>query len=425
MSAQELVALLEGTVAGRILRDSRGRLRFVYEDEWRRAPESYPLSLSMPLTAAEHGHATIEAFLWGLLPDNDRVIDRWARDFHAGKNAFSLLTHVGEECAGAIQLAPPDRVDDMRRARRGAVQWLDEDDIARRLRALRSDQTAWRSPGDAGQFSLAGAQAKTALLFQDGRWGVPSGRTPTNRIVKPPLVELRGHVEIEHFCLRLARLLGLPAPRSSVQHFGGEVAIVIDRYDRLLRRRTLFRLHQEDFCQALGIMPTRKYQSQGGPDPRSIVDLIREASSMPTEDVWTFVRALALSWLIAGTDAHAKNYSLLLGEQRRVRLAPLYDLGSVLLHPELESRKVKLAMKIGGKYLLDQIGLRQWIKLASELRLNQDQLVATLRSMADMVPDGAADVSRGAIDDHLPASIVGRLAARITERARICRHALN
>lgn len=425
MSAQELVALLGGTEVGRVLRDSRGRLQFIYENDWRTAPGSYPLSLSMPLTAEEHGHATIDPFLWGLLPDNDRVIDRWAREFHVGKNAFSLLTHVGEECAGAIQFVPPDRVEKMRQSGRNAVQWIDEKDVAQRLRELRSDQTAWRRPGDAGQFSLAGAQAKTALLFQDGRWGVPSGRIPTNRILKPPIAELRGHVENEHFCLKLARQIKLPVPQSSVRHFGDEIAIVIERYDRLVRRRSLFRLHQEDLCQSLAIMPSQKYENQGGPGASSIVDLIREASSMPTEDVWTFVKALAFSWVIADTDAHAKNYSLLLGESGHVRLAPLYDLGSVLPYPELESRKVKLAMKIGGKYVLGQIGLRQWIKTASELRLDQARLVVTLRDIAEAIPDAAAAVARAAVADHLSSAIVGKLASKITERARSCRRDLD
>src|SRR5205814_10488677 len=127
---------------------------------------------------------------------------------------------------------------------RKAVQWLESGDIAGRLRALRADQSAWRQPGDSGQFSLAGAQPKTALLFENGRWGIPSGRTPTTHILKPPMLDLDGHVENEHLCLSLARELQLPAAASDVHRFDGELAIVIDRYDRLRTREGIVRVHQ-------------------------------------------------------------------------------------------------------------------------------------------------------------------------------------
>src|SRR6185437_13558152 len=120
-------------------------------------------------------------------------------------------------------------------------------------------------PGDTGQFSLAGAQPKTALLLEKGRWGVPSGRTPTTHILKPPTAELDGHVENEQFCLAVARELGLPAASADVRRFDREIAIVVERYDRLRMRGGIVRVHQEDVCQALGVMPTTKYESDGGP----------------------------------------------------------------------------------------------------------------------------------------------------------------
>src|SRR5207247_751940 len=126
----------------------------------------------------------------------------------------------------------PERVDALRGSGPLEVAWLEERDVAARLRALREDQGAWRSPRDTGQFSLAGAQPKTALLFRGGRFGVPSGRTPTTHILKPPLRDFPGHVENEHLCLTLARGLGLPTARSEVRRFGDEVAIVVTRYDR-------------------------------------------------------------------------------------------------------------------------------------------------------------------------------------------------
>src|SRR5262249_49522065 len=144
----------------------------------------------------------------------------------------------------------------------------------------------------------------------------------TTHILKPPTGQLAGHVENEHLCLVLARALGLPAAHSQVMRFGDEIAIVIERYDRIQRGNAVVRVHQEDICQALGITPTRKYQNEGGPSPNTIADLLRTYSTDRTADVGTFVAALGFNWLIAGIDAHAKNFSLLLGIHR-ARLAPL------------------------------------------------------------------------------------------------------
>lgn len=183
----ELVALLDGREIGRVRNDARGRLTFVYDKEWRQAEGAYPLSLSMPLAAEEHGPSAVQAFLWGLLPDNERVLEQWARRFQASaRNVFALISYVGEDCAGAIQFVTPDRLDALRSGAEDKVDWLDETAIAKRLQILREDHAAWRLPRDTGQFSLAGAQPKTALLLQKGKWGILSGCIPTTHILKPP-----------------------------------------------------------------------------------------------------------------------------------------------------------------------------------------------------------------------------------------------
>ena len=214
---------------------------------------------------------------------------------------------------------------------RDPSSWLTEEEVAERLRDLRADTTAWLGRSFTGQFSLAGAQAKTALLQRDGRWGVPSGATPTTHILKPAVAGLDDHDLNEHLCLDAARRAGLIAARTRIERFGEETAVVVTRYDRIATGGAIRRVHQEDLCQALGIPPTRKYQNEGGPGPVQIVRLLRGAMR-PTaaEDaVRRFADALAWNWLIAGTDAHAKNYSLLLAGPE-ARLAPLYDIASAL-----------------------------------------------------------------------------------------------
>jgi serine/threonine-protein kinase HipA len=378
--------------------------------------------LSLPLVASEHSHDPIHAFLWGLLPDNERILDTWARRFGvSARNPFSLLANVGEDCAGAVQFVRPERVDVIRDGKLDKLEWLTEADVAERLRALRTDQAAWRRPGDEGQFSLAGARPKTALTLQDGRWGLPSGRTPTTHILKPPTGEYDGFAENEHYCLELATALGLPTARSRVMHFEDQVAIVVERYDRIRTSRGWRRVHQEDLCQALGLPPTRKYENEGGPGVGSVIGLLRENSRAASEDMSTFVGALALSWLVAGTDGHGKNYSILIGAGGAVRLAPLYDLASALPYPtSLDPYRIKLAMKVGGECLVRKIGRRQWEKLAGQVRMHADDVISTVTQMAERAPDVAQEVWRAVESNGLSPAILPRLADAVATRAQAC-----
>lgn len=403
---------------GEVARDASGRSRFIYADPWRQQHDAIPLSLSMPLVRTAHPHAPIDAFMWGLLPDNEQILARWASRFHvSARNVFGVLTHIGEDCAGAIQFVPPERLDALRANGEEDVAWLSETDIGDRLRALRQDPSATRRAGDHGRFSLAGAQPQTALLLRDGRWGVPAGRTPTTHILKPPSDAFHGHAENEHFCLALARRLGLPTAHSEVRRFDGEAAIVVTRFDRIKHAVRLLRVHQEDFCQALAISPTRKYQNEGGPSPEAIVDVLRTHSSAPARDVETFIDALAFNWLIAGTDAHAKNYALLFGSGGRIRLAPLYDLGSALPYPSLRQDKLIMAMKIGNTYRLRGIRRHHWEQLLHSVRADIDATLARIIAMATALPDHASDLARAMCDEGFDHPLLKRLPSSLAESA--------
>ncbi|WP_018320341.1 type II toxin-antitoxin system HipA family toxin [Bradyrhizobium sp. WSM2793] len=421
----ELVALLDGNEVGRVRSDARSRLTFVYNDDWRGSAGAYPLSLSMPLAAQEHGPAAVQAFLWGLLPDNERVLDRWAKKFQvSARNVFALISNVGEDCAGAVQFVTPDRLEDLKTGKDDKIEWLDEPELANRLHALREDHAAWRLPRDTGQFSLAGAQPKTAFVLKNKRWGIPSGRIPTTHILKPPTGHFDGHAENEHICLQLARELGLPAAETNVMWFEKEIAIVVERYDRQVRGNDIIRVHQEDICQAMGILPTKKYQNEGGPTPADVIELLRTYSTDREADLETFVSALGFNWLIGGSDAHAKNYSLLLASGPHVRLAPLYDIASILPYDHVDQRKVKLAMKVGGEYKLDQIGLRQWQKFAREMRADADVVIGTLISMAGHIPNLVNDIRARAQKEGLENAVIERLATALTKRAQDCERLL-
>jgi serine/threonine-protein kinase HipA len=416
MSA-ELVALLGDARVGTLRRDARGTVSFAYDEPWREHPDAYPLSVSMPLAQREHRGDALVAYLWGLLPDNEVILEAWGKRFQvSSRNVFGLLNHVGADCPGAVRFLSPARVES--RDEPGETQWLNEPSIAARLRALRDDESAWRAATDTGQFSLGGAQPKTALFFDGTRWGVPAGRTPTTHIFKPGTARLLGHAENEHYCLTLAKELGLPVARSEVLRFEDEVAIVVERYDRIRYAGTIVRVHQEDFCQALGTVPIHKYESDGGPGVRAIATLLRGRSRSANEDLDAFVASLAFNWIIAGTDAHAKNYSLLIGTGGAVRLAPLYDIASFLPYASTGVRKLKLAMKIGGTYRLHEIGVHAWDKLASDLNRNADKQRAMLASMCNTIPDCAAQVLRATTAAGLNHPTLVTLNAKIQKRAQ-------
>jgi serine/threonine-protein kinase HipA len=285
-----------------------------------------------------------------------------------------------------------------------------------------------RRPADRGKMSLPGAQAKTAFCWDEQRkvWGVPSGRAPTTHIIKPAVPGFDGLVENEHLCQDVARRLGLLAARSSVLTLNETTYIVIERFDRLPPPRgSAFgrRVHQEDMCQALGLMPGAKYQQDGGPGISDIVALIRRVGSDPDTDVYRFIDANAFNWLIGGTDAHAKNYSLLIGAGDEIRLSPLYDLSSQLPYPELIDQRV--AMKIGDEYDIPLIGFNEWQALASACAVDSEILINRLRQLVDALPDAVSAARDQALADGLNREVVTALADLLIQHAKARRATLN
>lgn len=423
----ELRAVIDGEPAGCLSQQADGALVFTYERSWQARDDSLPLSLSMPLARREHRDAVVRPFLEGLLPDNANTLERWARQFQVStRNPFALLSYMGEDCAGAVQFVRPDRYDQVTSVGSGEVEWLTEDDIAERLRDLVERHGTGRLPGDRGQFSLAGAQPKMPLFFDGTRWGIPSGRLPTTHILKPPAQrDLDGFDVNEHLCLRLAKELGLAAVESWVQTFGEQATLVVARYDRMRRPDGRFaRLHQEDSCQALGVSPHRKYQNEGGPGPEDIVDLLIRESNDPETDVAAFLDALALNWIIGGTDAHAKNYSLLLSAGS-VRLAPLYDLISILPYPRrVPYREAKLAMRVDREYALWKIRRRHWAGLAARCDLDPEPVVERVAEVVAAVPDAIQRAASAVREEGLRHEVIERVETEVRAHSARCLEAL-
>jgi serine/threonine-protein kinase HipA len=420
----ELLAVMNGDLLGVVTQRKNGQLHLTYERAWQDGQDSYPLSLSMSLGRREHGDSVVRPFMEGLLPDSNDVLERWARKFHvSARNPFALLAHMGEDCAGAVQFVRPDRFEDVSRPGDDEVEWLTEEDVAERLRDLLERRGTGRLAGDRGQFSLAGAQPKMALLRDGERWGVPSGRTPTTHILKPPAQQdLDGFDIDEHLCLKLARELGLTVAASSLRTFAGEQALVVERYDR--RRRVpdgrLVRLHQEDACQALGVTPLRRYENEGGLGAPEIVALLLRESDDPAADVGAFVDALALNWVMGGTDAHAKNYSVLIAPGS-VRLAPFYDLISILPYARrVHYRQARLAMRIDREYLLWKIRRRHWEGLAVRSGLDPAPLVDRVGELMATVPGAVSRAATEVRNEGVTHEIVDRVATAVRDHAEDC-----
>jgi serine/threonine-protein kinase HipA len=224
--------------------------------------------------------------------------------------------------------------------------------------------------------------------------------------------------------LELAATLEIGAVRSRVLRFVDEVAIVVDRFDRQKRGSTYYRIHQEDCCQALGVIPTRKYENEGGPGVAAIILLLRDYSQRPSEDVDRFVAAVALNWILAATDGHAKNYALLHGARGTTRLAPFYDIASYLPYSENRLHRVKLAMKIGSEYLARRITRSDWEALARSAGIQPSRLVEQVQRVVDTVSVNVDQVREAALKEGLDGAFINQLADLIKQRTETCRDAV-
>lgn len=404
--ARALDTYLHGRLIGTFTQDPQ--VQFTYHPDHLR-PDSTPLSLSMPLSNATYRQSVALPWLDGLLPDSQDVRDRWGASFGVpGKNQFALLTHMGLDAPGAVQLVPTGTPV----AGEGHLQSLDDRQLGRRLRDLGAEPDNWTATGE--RWSLGGAQSKFALRWKDG-WHEAIGDEPTTHIFKPGVAGFRGQALNEHLTMTAARNLGLPAAETRYELFDGEPAIIITRYDRADVAGHILRAHQEDVCMALSVARGKKYESDGGPGAARILDLLR-GSENSLENIHRFLDALVFNYLIGASDGHAKNYSILL-KGRAVSLAPLYDLASSLPYDTApDSGLRKLAMAVGGEKQFGQVRDENWDRLARRARIDTDWLRSRVRRLAMDLPDAlhtaiaATPASRGS---DLPARYLDRLAEHL------------
>lgn len=387
-----------------------GRLSFSYSPQWLQSATARPLSYNLPLREEAFDDKTTCPFFAGLLPEGDkrRLI---AQTLHVSRqNDFALLDGIGGECAGAVSLLEPGQQPSVIPSEQ-AVRWLDDEELLAILDELP------RRPMLAGQeglrLSLAGAQDKLPVVFAEERLGLPLQNTPSSHILKPALSAVAGSVFNEGFCLALASQMKLPAARAAIRRVADRVYLLVDRYDRLRQSNgALQRLHQEDFCQALGVAPEYKYQNEGGPDLTRCFELVRKATRPSAPHVLRLLDYVIFNALIGNHDAHAKNFSLTYAG-RGAALAPLYDALSTAVYANLTD---KMAMKIGSQHKFTEVQARHWEQFAQAAGLSPAQVKKRVLALARRLPPEAATLRSAFAAQSLDHDVLGQIVDLIERR---------
>ncbi|MDH0863407.1 type II toxin-antitoxin system HipA family toxin [Mitsuaria sp. GD03876] len=351
-----------------------------YERSWQDSPQGRALSLSLPFDA-DLGSEIVTNYFENLLPDSRHIRRRIRERFHTGSDeAFDLLKAIGRDCVGALQILPPDESPEGWNRISGDP--LTESEVGRILAGVTSPIALGHGDENDFRVSIAGAQEKTALLRIDGQWHRPRGATPTTHILKLPLglvgnvrADMTESVENEWLCAQILRAFGLPVATTEMGVFGGAKALVVERFDRLWQQAAqpwILRLPQEDFCQAMGLPPDLKYQSDGGPTMLGCLQQLRISERL--DDAATFAIAQFAFWLLAATDGHAKNFSIQHLRAGKFAMTPLYDVLSVWPvigrgANQIEYHRAKLAMGLKSKnmhYRLSELQPRHWHALAAQ-----------------------------------------------------------
>ena len=409
---------------GQLIREKTSAIKFSYLESWLNWEHSFPVSISLPLRDEKFSGAQVSSFFDNLLPDYEPILKLVAERVGAeGTDAFSLLSEIGRDCVGALQFLPDGIAPQPLNQLTGSD--LTDKDVGELLQALDVTPLGIRRENNL-RISIAGAQQKTALLFNDGRWIKPSGSTPTTHIIKPQIgslsngMDLSKSVENEYLCMKLMQAFTLQTAQVEIAQFGDHKALVIKRFDRKWASNgTLIRLPQEDCCQALSVPPTLKYQNQGGPGIVEIMSILR-GSDEPSKDRYDFFKAQLLFWLMGATDGHAKNFSLAQSSKGRFRMTPIYDV--LTLQPSFDDKQIahkdfKLAMRVGesNQYNVENIRGRHFIHTGVQSGLSRDTVDQVFDDVSSSVADALARTA-DALPAEFPLSLFESVSVAIKRR---------
>ena len=403
---------LLGQSVGQLIQ-ADGRLSFSYSPRWLQSPSAQPLSRSLPLRPEPFDDKATRPFFAGLLPEGDkRKLVAMALQV-SPQNDYALLNGIGGECAGAVTLLEPGQQPTGLTSEQ-YVRWLDDGELITILDELpRRPMLAGK---DGLRLSLAGAQDKLPVVFVNGHIGLPKQNTPSSHILKPAISAVEGSVYNEGLCMALAMRLKLSVASTSIRRVADRVYLLVERYDRLRQPDgSLQRLHQEDFCQALGVAPEYKYQNEGGPDLTQCFDLIRKATRPSAPQVLRLLDYVIFNALIGNHDAHAKNFSLIYTRRGTV-LAPLYDTLSTAVYANLTD---KMAMKIGSKYKFTEVQKQNWEQFAQAAGLSPVQIKKRILTLARLLPSEAVSLRHELTTQDLNHDILSEIVGIIERRCQL------
>jgi len=376
--------------------------RFTYAPDYAAMAAAPPLSVSLPVRPQPFEGAVARNWFSNLLPEG-AVRDTIERRLRIpARDDFALLSAIGGECAGAVSVGPPPRAQSMEPAETDleTLLYLQGDDAG---------DGAWAALGTPFRLSLAGAQDKIAVVrAPDGRLRLPQRSEPSTHILKPESRNIAGLRDLEALGLRLARAIGLDAAPAELLDVAGRNALLIERYDRRLQPDgSRIRLHQEDFCQAMGLPGELKYESQGGPSLSSCAALIRDTLRLGPAALQGFLNWVVYNVVIGNADAHAKNLSLLRPPGGPLSLAPLYDLVPTLAIAETLLDRTP-ALDIGGAPRIDAVDREHWQRFARAAGYAPNFVCQRVATVAE------------AVIEHLP-RLVGELVDHGADAARLQR----
>jgi serine/threonine-protein kinase HipA len=401
----------DGEVVGTLQVNQHGQMRFTYGPGWLADASRAAISFSLPKQERSFAQRQCRPFFAGLLPEETQ------RDVIAGAlgiskgNDFAFLEALGGDVAGALSLWPEGEVPPTPEPR-GLPRPLSDDELVDVL------DTLPKRPLLAGReglrLSLAGAQAKLPVVLVDDRVALPAPGQPTTHILKPAIARFPHTTENEALVMTLAVAAGLPVAPVAARRLQGRSYLLVTRYDRRFDANgQAHRLHQEDFCQALGIPPERKYAAEGGPTFKTGFDLLRRATTVPAVAVLAFLDAAIFNLIVGNADAHGKNFSLLY-QSSSVSLAPFYDLLSTVAYPDLSA---DLAMKIAKRATMEEIGPTTWTAFAADIGLAASFVRRRVRELSDAVSGHVLSLPGSAALAELDAPALKEVAALISSRA--------
>ena len=336
-------------------------MQFAYSESWLNQKEPLPLSKRLPLQKEPLPPDNVKIFFCNLLPEED-IRKRLSKKYSISENNyFGLLEKIGGECAGALSILPKN----FSSPQKSSYEEISHQQLNRMID--NRINTPFIIAHQSIRMSLAGAQDKLPVFFKNNKVHLPIGWNLSSHILKPPSLFWKDTVINELFCMILARKVGLNVPPVSLYDTGKHLCYLIERYDRVNTDHHLKRVHQEDFCQALGLMPSQKYQKDGGyVTLKKCFDFIKQNSSSPQNDIIQLIRWTMFTLIIGNCDAHAKNLSLLIHENGHYTLAPFYDILSTIVYSD---HSKELAMKVGGDYYFKNTEKYRWENFAKDIQI--------------------------------------------------------